>query len=82
MCQLKRHWLLWHDYSTLYNNGHILFGLKKVYDPAIHLSDQEGKAKLGSQVDVQASIEKPLSHSRSKWLKHSGPSEVCADKTR
>ena len=59
MFQRKRHWMVWHDHSTLSNYGHMLFSLREVYDPAIHLSDEEAKAKLGREVDVQASIEKP-----------------------
>lgn len=77
MCQLNRHWLLWHDYSTLSNYGHMPFSLTEVYSPAMHLADQEAKAKLGSEVDVQASIEEPLAHSWSKWLEHGGLNEVC-----
>ena len=57
MCQRKRHWLLWHDHSTLSNYGHMLFCLRKVYDSAIHISDEGAKAKLGRDVDVKASIE-------------------------
>ena len=37
----------------------MLFCLREVYDSAIHISDEEAKAKLGRDVDVQASIEKP-----------------------
>lgn len=50
---------MWHDHSTLSNYGHMLFCLREMYDPAIHLSDAEARAKLGKQVDVQASVEKP-----------------------
>lgn len=48
--------MLWHDHSTLSNYGHMLFSLRGVYDPAIHLSDEEARAKLREEVDVQASI--------------------------
>ena len=37
----------------------MLFCLREVYDSAIHISDEEAKAKLGRDVDVKASIEKP-----------------------
>ena len=57
--QRKRHWLVWHDHSTLSNYGHMLFCLRELYDPAIHLTNNEAKAKLGKDVDVQATVEKP-----------------------
>ena len=60
--QRKRHWLIWHDHSTLSNYGHMHFCLREVYDPAIHLSDDEAKTQLGKEVDVQATVEKPHLH--------------------
>lgn len=68
--QRKRHWLIWHDHSTLSNYGHMLFCLREVYDPAIHLSDDEAKTQLGKEVDVQATFEKPHLY----ILRHTGSS--------
>ena len=39
--QRQRHWLLWHDHSTLANYGHMLFCVRELYDPAIHFTRQE-----------------------------------------
>ena len=57
--QRTRHWLLWHDHSTLANFGHILFCVRELYDPAIHLTRQEVLNITNKDIDVQASIEEP-----------------------
>ena len=57
--QRKRHWLIWHDHSTLSNYGHMLFCVREMYDPAIHLSDAEARVQYGKDVDVQATVERP-----------------------
>ena len=54
-----RHLQIWHDHSTLANHGHILFMVSCLYDPAIHLTNQEYKLKTGEEVDVQSQVEKP-----------------------
>ena len=50
--QRQRHWLLWHDHSTLANYGHMLFCLQELYDPAIHVTRQEMLDKTGKDIDV------------------------------
>lgn len=45
--QRQRHWLLWHDHSTLANYGHMLFCVWELYDPAIHFKWQEMIDKTG-----------------------------------
>ena len=57
--QRQRHWLLWHDHSTLANYSHMLFCLRELYDPAIHVTRQEMLDKTGKDVDVQATVEEP-----------------------
>ena len=57
--QRRRHWLMWHDHSTLANHGFMLFCLCEMYDPAIHFTEAEMLTKTGLQVDVQATIEEP-----------------------
>lgn len=39
--QRQRHWLLWHDHSTIANYGHMLFCFREPHDPAIHVTRQE-----------------------------------------
>ena len=56
--QWKRHWLIWHDHSTLSNYGHMLFCVREMYDPAIHFSDAEARVQYGKDVDVQATVER------------------------
>ena len=57
--QRQRHWLMWHDHSTIANHGHMLFCVRELYDTAIHLSTQELATKTGKNIDVQATIEEP-----------------------
>ena len=57
--QRQRHWLLWHDHSTLANYGHMLFCLRELYDPAVHVTRQEMLDKIGKDIDVQATVEEP-----------------------
>ena len=57
--QRQRHWLLWHDHSTIPNYGHMLFWFRELYDPAIHVTRQEMLEKTGKDVDVQATVEEP-----------------------
>ena len=55
----QRFWMLWHDHSSLANNGFMLFLVRQLYDPAIHLTTKEYKEKTGKSVDIQATIEQP-----------------------
>ena len=57
-----RHWLVWHDHAGIGSNGLLLFLLREIYDPAIHLTNAEYMAKAESstkEVDVQAVVEQP-----------------------
>lgn len=54
-----QNWLMWHDHSGIANHGLMLFLLRELYDPAIHLSNKEYKAKNGYDVDVQSLVEEP-----------------------
>lgn len=55
--QRQRHWLIWHDHSTLANHGHMLFCLRELYDPAIHLTRED--LPKASKIDIQATVEEP-----------------------
>ena len=46
----KRHWLTWHNHSTLLNYGHMLFCVREMFNPAIHLSDAEARVQYGKDV--------------------------------
>ena len=54
-----RSFMIWHDASCLANHGHLVFMVHTLYDPAIHLTDEEYKIKTGKSVNVQSIIEKP-----------------------
>ena len=56
-----RHWLVWHDHAGIASNGLMLFLLREVYDPAIHLTNDEYMAQnqISKRVDVQAVVEQP-----------------------
>ena len=54
-----RHWLLWHDHAGIGRTGILLFLVREMYDPAIHLTNEEYLAKntTTKKIDVQAEIE-------------------------
>lgn len=54
-----RNWLIWHDHSGIGNHGLMLFLLRELYDPAIHMTNDEYKRKSGLNVDVQSVVEEP-----------------------
>ena len=37
----------------------MLFCVREMYDPVIHLSDAEARVQYGKDVDVQATVERP-----------------------
>ena len=44
-----RHWLLWHDHAGIGRTGILLFLVREMYDPAIHLTNEEYLAKIPPQ---------------------------------
>ena len=40
-----RNIILWHDASSLANHGHLVFMVHTLYDPAIHLTNEEYRKK-------------------------------------
>ena len=46
----SRHWLMWHDHSGLGNRGTMLILVRELYDPAIHMTDQEFEEQNGHKV--------------------------------
>ena len=57
-----RHFMVWHDNSTVANHGYLLCLVSVIYDPAVYLTNEEYKAKSGKIVDVQERVEKPSIH--------------------
>jgi hypothetical protein len=57
-----RHLLIWHDNSTVANHGYLLCLVSVLYDPAVHLTNEEYNAKTGKTVSVQKIVEKPHLH--------------------
>lgn len=55
----ERNWLIWHDHSGLGNKGFLLFLVREMYDPAVHLTDGELQTKCGLSKKVQSIIEQP-----------------------
>ena len=60
--QRHRHLLIWHDNSTVANHGYLLCLVSVLYDPAVHLTNEEYKAKTGKTISVQKIVEKPHLH--------------------
>ena len=54
-----RHLKVWHDHSTVSGHGHFMVLISVMYDPALFLTPEEAKAKLGKEVDVQSIVEAP-----------------------
>lgn len=42
-----RHFIFWHDGSTISNHGHLLMMVTCLYDQAIHLNDDQYEKKYG-----------------------------------
>ena len=58
-CEQTEKWLLWHDHSSLSGSCLMLFLVRELFDPAIHLSSKEYKGKTGEYIDTQAITETP-----------------------
>ena len=55
-----RHLGVWHDHSSVPNQGYLMFLACVLYDPAIHLTaDKEHQEKYGEAIDVQKVVEEP-----------------------
>lgn len=61
---IERHrlFLIWHDNSTVANHGYLLCLVSVLYDPAVHLTNEEYSSKMGKTVSVQKIVEKPHLH--------------------
>ena len=57
-----RHLQVWHDNSTIANNGYFMVTINTCYDENIHYTREEYKEKTGIDINVQADIEKPHIH--------------------
>lgn len=54
-----RHFAVWHDHSSVANQGYLMFLACVLYDPAIHLTDKEYEEKYGEAIEVQKVVEVP-----------------------
>ena len=57
--QRVRHFVEWHDHSTLLGHGYILFTTQLLYDQAVFLTNEEYKMKTGKTLDIQTIVEEP-----------------------
>ena len=57
--QHVRHFVEWHDHSTLVGRGYILFTTQLLYDQAVFLTNEEYKVKTGKTLDIQTTVEEP-----------------------
>jgi len=51
--------MMWHDGSSLASHGYLLIMVGTLYDPAIHISENQFREGFGS-TGIQALIEKPF----------------------
>ncbi|XP_019626548.1 PREDICTED: uncharacterized protein LOC109471652 [Branchiostoma belcheri] len=54
-----RHLVPWEDGATLANHGYIVYVVTTLYDPAIHLTDEEYYQKYNLRLSVQSAVEQP-----------------------
>ena len=66
ICERKlshtRHLQVWHDNSTIANNGYFIVTINTCYDKNILYTREEYKEKTGIDINVQADIEKTQVH--------------------
>lgn len=54
-----RHFMFWHDGSTLSNHSHIMMTVSVIFNKAVFYSDQEYFEKTKEKLNIQSIIEKP-----------------------
>nr|XP_047138548.1 uncharacterized protein LOC124814672 [Hydra vulgaris] len=54
----KRHFMWWHDTSTISNHSHVLMTISTLFDPAIHYTSEEYQQKYNKT--IQAVVEAPI----------------------
>ena len=54
-----RNLMFWHDGSTISNHSHLMIMVACMFDPAVHLTDQEYFNLYGKHTNFQSVIEKP-----------------------
>lgn len=54
-----RHFMTWHDLSTVANHSHLVFMITCLYDTACFYTDSEYEQLTGKQICVQAKVETP-----------------------
>ncbi|KAI8494605.1 hypothetical protein Bbelb_278310 [Branchiostoma belcheri] len=54
-----RYLMYWEDGAALANHGYILYLVATMYDPAIHLTDEEYHQKFNLRISVQSKVEQP-----------------------
>ncbi|XP_065639884.1 uncharacterized protein LOC124815982 isoform X2 [Hydra vulgaris] len=56
----KRHFMLWHDTSTISNHSHVLMTISTLFDPEIHYTSEEYQQKYNKTINIQAVVEAPI----------------------
>ena len=61
--QHTRHLVFWHDHVSILSKGYLLVTVSVLYDPLVHLTEEEYKQRAGKTVDnIQEIIEQPQIH--------------------
>ena len=50
---------IWHDHSTILNNGLIMITVHVIYDKVVFLTNEEYHHKTGKRANVQYQMEQP-----------------------
>ena len=54
-----RHFMIWHDLSTVANHSHLVFMVSCLYDPACFYTDAEFEQLNRKRINIQAKVESP-----------------------
>lgn len=57
--ETTRHFILWHDASTIANHGYIMFMVGNIYDTSVYYTREEWKQMHSENIDIQNIIEEP-----------------------
>ena len=63
--QRTRTLAIWHDHATILGTGYVLVTVNTIYDPAVHMSEEQYTCKTGKVVKcvrIQQLVEEPLIH--------------------
>ncbi|KAI8513933.1 hypothetical protein Bbelb_082570 [Branchiostoma belcheri] len=77
-----RYLMYWEDGAALANRGYILYLVATMYDPAIHLTDEEYHQKFNLRISVQSKVEQPQIYLIARSSSSDVDQLLCGDQKR